>query len=97
MAQATGFTCDNPTCGSFAVGIHDGSAVGLPEGWITMTPSVKKLMTNPTKKAAIELCGNRCVAEVAIMRWEADNPGGKRFMRSAASRALSAAEGGGDE
>lgn len=75
MAHANGFTCDNPACRKFEVAVN----TKIPDHWITFKPQV-----NGDAREEKHVCGNVCLAEIAMQRWEADHPG-KRFTRSRAS------------
>jgi hypothetical protein len=69
--KQSGFTCDNPTCGTFMV------AETLPTGWLVLR--VQTTDTQAARDNTFEVCSNRCLAELAIERHEAETD--SRFSR----------------
>lgn len=72
MAEVKGYKCDRPGCDTFEV-----ASGGRPGGWLTLVirASVPRrpdpVQGGPnveTKESLLDLCGNRCLAILAIER-----------------------------
>jgi hypothetical protein len=60
LSKRTGYTCDNPTCGTFVV------SDSLPPGWVSLQVNTDDPQ-DPT-----ELCSAQCLAALALERVDAD-------------------------
>lgn len=71
MAQFTGVECDY--CHNFERMRLDDKNV-MPVGWVVLTVQAE---SKGGPNTGLQLCSDRCVAEVGIARWEIANPNSK--------------------
>lgn len=82
MAQATGYVCD--VCGRFEYATKNSSSIQMPDEWIAVRPQTSH---SPSANIdPLQVCSNRCLAELGIQRFEAENEG-TRFQRKTGVRA----------
>lgn len=79
MAKAAGFTCDRPSCNTFAVADSSDSAKAVPEGW-----HIIFLGGDSRQEHRKEVCSDFCMAMLAIERFERE---GATFRRTGAKTA----------
>lgn len=76
MAKAAGFTCDRPSCNTFAVADTSEHAKAVPEGW-----HIVFLGGDSRQEHRKEVCSDFCLAMLGVERFERE---GATFRRTGA-------------
>lgn len=81
MARFTGFKCDRPGCDTTVSGESDKGTT--PVGWLRV-----QVITDKPDDNQFELCSNRCLIEMGIMRYETQED--KTFVRKYGTKGVKA-------